>query len=143
MREYQQANTPLARQLRRNMTPWERKLWYRFLRTHVLRWQRQTPVGRYIVDFHCAKAKLVVELDGSGHYIPEQQVKDAERTRELELEGLLVLRFANNRVDHRFDAVCARVDGFLCFGVYGLCGLVWGVAAASRGAVLPCCCLAP
>ncbi|MBW3091878.1 DUF559 domain-containing protein [Bifidobacterium sp. 82T10] len=119
-----------------------RKLWYRFLRTHSLRWQRQTPVGRYIVDFYCAKAKLVVELDG-GRCTLEQQVRNAECTRELELEGLLVLRFANNRVDHRFDAVRARVDGFLCFGVYGLCGLVWGVAAASRGAVLPCCCLAP
>ncbi|KFI53739.1 endonuclease domain-containing protein [Bifidobacterium biavatii] len=110
MREYQQANTPLARQLRKNMTPWERKLWYRFLRTHTLRWQRQTPVGRYIVDFYCAKAKLVVELDGSGHYTPEQQVKDAERTQELETVGLLVLRFANNQVDYRFDTVCTRID---------------------------------
>ncbi|MBW3092205.1 DUF559 domain-containing protein [Bifidobacterium sp. 82T10] len=92
------------------MTPWERKLWYRFLRTHSLRWQRQTPVGRYIVDFYCAKAKLVVELDGRGHYMPEQQAKDTERTRELETKDLLVLRFANNQVDYQFDAVCARID---------------------------------
>lgn len=92
------------------MTPWERKLWYRFLRSHTLRWHRQTPVGKYIVDFYCASAKLVIELDGSGHYTPEQQMKDAVRTQDLEAEGLMVLRFANNQVDYRFDAVCEEID---------------------------------
>ncbi|KFI52587.1 endonuclease domain-containing protein [Bifidobacterium biavatii] len=110
MREYDKTNTPIAKQLRRNMTPWERKLWYRFLNTHMLRWQRQTPIGRYIVDFYCAKARLVVELDGGGHYTVEQQAKDAKRTKDLEAEGLLVLRFANNQVDRMFNEVCVKID---------------------------------
>ncbi|WP_152600622.1 DUF559 domain-containing protein [Bifidobacterium biavatii] len=46
---------------------YEEPLWYRFLSTHTLRWQRQTLIGRYIVDFYCAKAKLVAELDSEGH----------------------------------------------------------------------------
>ncbi|NEG88695.1 endonuclease domain-containing protein [Bifidobacterium aerophilum] len=112
MRDYNHANTPLAKQLRRTMTPWERKLWHCFLKTHKLRWQRQKPIGNRIVDFYCAKARLVVELDGGGHYTPQQRSEDARRTRELEstVEGLMVIRFANNQVDRMFDAVCTEID---------------------------------
>ncbi|MBW3092744.1 endonuclease domain-containing protein [Bifidobacterium sp. 82T10] len=110
MREYDKANMPIAKQLRRNMTPWERKLWYRFLSAYTLRGQRQTPIGRYIVDFYCAKAKLVVELDGGGHYTLEQQARDAKRTKDLEAASLLVVRFANNQVDRMFNEVCMEID---------------------------------
>ncbi|MCH9275540.1 endonuclease domain-containing protein [Bifidobacterium amazonense] len=110
MREYNRANTANARTLRRNMTPWERKLWYRFLKGHTLRWQRQTPIGDYIVDFYCAKARLAVELDGSGHYETEQQLRDELRTRNLQEQGVTVARFANNQVDRMFDAVCGQID---------------------------------
>ncbi len=72
--------TPLAKQLRREMTKEERHLWYDFLRTYPVRFSRQKGLGRYIVDFYSAKAKLVIELDGSQHYGAEQVAKDAERT---------------------------------------------------------------
>ncbi len=67
--------TPLAKQLRREMTKEERHLWYDFLRTYPVRFSRQKALGRYIVDFYSAKAKLVIELDGSQHYGAEQVQK--------------------------------------------------------------------
>ena len=59
-----------ARRLRREMTPHERKLWYLFLRKYPVKIYKQRIIGRFIVDFYCASAKLVIELDGSGHYEP-------------------------------------------------------------------------
>ena len=58
----------LARELRKNMTKEEKHLWYDFLRTYPIRFMRQKIIGRYIADFYCAKANLVIELDGSQHY---------------------------------------------------------------------------
>ncbi|MBR5490966.1 MAG: DUF559 domain-containing protein, partial [Oscillospiraceae bacterium] len=54
--------------LRKNMTKEERHLWYDFLKSFPLQFKRQKPIGPYIVDFYCPKARLVVELDGSQHY---------------------------------------------------------------------------
>ena len=54
---YNRKNVPLAKQLRRDMTPWERKLWYQFLRTFTPRFQRQKPIGGYIADFYCTKTR--------------------------------------------------------------------------------------
>ena len=88
MKAYDKKNIPLAKELRKNMTPWERKLWYEFLRYYPVRFQRQKAIGAYIADFYCAKARLVVELDGSQHYEPEQAEKDIQRTVELEKMGL-------------------------------------------------------
>ena len=110
MREYNKANIPLAKKLRREMTPWERKLWYLFLRAYPIRFQRQKTIGDYIVDFYCAKANLVVELDGGGHYTPEQTEKDCLRTRELENMGLKVIRVCNLDVDKNFYGVCTFID---------------------------------
>ena len=61
------------------MTPWERKLWFDFLRNYPVRFQRQKAIGDHIVDFYCAKAGLVIELDGGGHYTPEQAEKDLQK----------------------------------------------------------------
>lgn len=110
MRAYNKANVPLARQLRKNMTPWERKLWYTFLRTYPVRFQRQKPLGGYIADFYCASARLVIELDGGGHYVPGQAQKDAQRTADLAGAGLKVLRFSNLDIDQNFYAVCTAID---------------------------------
>ena len=60
--------TPRARELRKNMTPEERHLWYDFLRTYPVRFLRQKVVGEYILDFYCASVKLAVEVDGTQHY---------------------------------------------------------------------------
>ena len=92
------------------MTREERKLWYQFLRLYPVRFYRQKVLGRYIADFYCAKAKLVIELDGSQHYEEEGQEKDALRTRYLEGYDLKVLRIANNQVTENFEGVCSYID---------------------------------
>ena len=92
------------------MTPWERKLWYEFLRKYPIRFQRQKAIGNYIADFYCAKARLVVELDGGGHYITEQIKKDTIRTKELESMNLTILRICNLDIDHNFSGVCEYID---------------------------------
>ena len=101
---------PLAKSLRKNMTPWERKLWYDFLRNYPVRFQRQKAIGNYIADFYCAKAGLVIELDGGGHYTAEQTEKDAFRTKELESMNLRVLRICNLDIDRNFSGVCEYID---------------------------------
>ena len=110
MKEYNKENIPLAKTLRKNMTPWERKLWYLCLRNYPIRFQRQKAIGNYIVDFYCAKAKLVVELDGGGHYSAEQLQKDSFRTKELESMDLTVLRICNLDIDRNFSGVCEYID---------------------------------
>ena len=110
MKAYNKANIPLAKELRKGMTPWERKLWYDFLRLYPIRFQRQKAIGTYIVDFYCAKARLVIELDGGGHYTPEQAQSDTIRTKELESMGLTVLRFCNLDIDRNFSGVCEAID---------------------------------
>ena len=82
-----------ARALRRAMTPWERKLWYCFLRTHPAKFYKQHTFGPYIVDFCCPRSKIVIELDGSQHYLPEGQASDADRNARLKAQGFDVLRF--------------------------------------------------
>ena len=100
----------LSQELRKNQTKEESLLWNQFLRGYPMRFRRQYIIGNYIVDFYCHRAKLVVELDGSQHYDPEQQKKDVERTRYLESQGLKVLRFSNLDVTGRFRGVCEAID---------------------------------
>ena len=99
-----------ATQLRNNATPEENKLWYEFLRTYPVRFNRQRIVENYILDFYCAKAKLAVELDGSQHYENESLKNDVRRTEHLERLGLYVLRFSNSDVNNSFYEVCTEID---------------------------------
>ena len=110
MKSYNKNNIPIAKTLRKNMTPWERKLWYEFLRLYPIRFQRQKAVGNYIVDFYCAKARLIIELDGGGHYTETQAAKDNFRTNELESMNLTVLRICNLDIDNNFSGVCEHID---------------------------------
>ena len=100
----------LAKQLRKNQTKEERHLWYDFLRRYPVRFIRQKIIGRYIVDFYCAKANLVIELDGSQHYESEGKAHDAERTAFLQEYGIKVLRIPNNEVSKNFRGVCEYID---------------------------------
>ena len=109
---------PLAKQLRREMTKEERHLWYAFLRGYPVRFSRQKVLGSYIADFYCAKAKLVIELDGSQHYEEENPKKDAERTAFLEGYGLTVLRIPNNEIWQNFSGICDYIDA----AVKRMCG---------------------
>jgi very-short-patch-repair endonuclease len=101
-----------ARELRRELTPAEKKLWA-YLRGDQLdgwHWRKQHAVGTYIVDFFCAKAKLVIEVDGDTHAEPEQAAYDAERTRWLtEEKGYTVIRFTNHEVFQQTEAVVSQV----------------------------------
>ena len=110
MKEYNKANIPLAKTLRKNMTPWERKLWYVFLHNYPVRFQKQKAIGNYIADFYCAKARLIIELDGGGHYMPEQAEKDEQRTNELNAMNLTVVRICNLDIDRNFYGVCEYID---------------------------------
>ena len=92
------------------MTKEERHLWYDYLRSHPTKFYRQKVIGPYIVDFYCAKAKLVIELDGSQHYEEINAEKDAERTAFLEGYGLTVIRIPNNEVMRNFRGVCEYID---------------------------------
>ena len=101
---------PLAKQLRKEMTREERHLWYDFLRSYPIRFSRQKVLGRYIVDFYSAEAKLVIELDGSQHYGFDGMEHDRARSAYLESQGLLVLRFSNLDVLRQFENVCSEID---------------------------------
>lgn len=94
-RKYNSHLVKNAKQLRKNMTKEERHLWYDFLRDYSVKFTRQKMLGRYIADFYCASAKLVVELDGSQHYRDEVMKKDEERTEFLNLYDIKVVRIVN------------------------------------------------
>ena len=99
-----------ARKLRREMTPHERKLWFLFLQKYPVKIYKQRIVGSFIVDFYCAPAKLVIEIDGSQHYEEQGIAYDAERTAYLESLGLKVIRYSNRDIDRNFSAVCEQID---------------------------------
>ena len=101
---------PYAKELRKNATPWERKLWFYFLKDYDIRFQRQKVIGNFIVDFYCHKAKLVIELDGGGHFFVNQMDYDEKRNEILEKKSLKVLRFSNVEIDKNFYEVCSIID---------------------------------
>ena len=108
--KYNKQLVPFAKQLRKGMTKEERRLWYDFLRTYSLRFSRQKVLGKYIADFYCAEAKLVIELDGSQHFESIQAKKGAKRTAFLEEYGLTVIRITNNEVTSNFRGVCEYIE---------------------------------
>lgn len=102
--------TQNARTLRKNMTKEESRLWYDFLRNYPLRFMRQRPIDRFVVDFYCAKAKLVIELDGGQHFDEAGKMADDERDRVLATYGVRVLRIPNSEIQRNFVGVCERID---------------------------------
>ena len=101
---------PFAKQLRKEMTKEERKLWYDFLRSYPVRFSRQKVLGKYIADFYSADAKLVIELDGAQHYEDRNAEKDTDRTVFLAGYGLTVIRIPNNEISNNFRGVCDYID---------------------------------
>ena len=95
-----------AQKLRREMTKEERRLWYGFLKQLPVTVHRQKVIGPFIVDFYCAAAKLVIELDGSQHYEDEGSASDRERDRALNRLGITVVRYSNDDVRRNFGGVC-------------------------------------
>ena len=108
MRHLGNANLrPFAQKLRRDMTKEERRLWYDFLKSLPVTFNRQKVIGPYIVDFFCASANLIIELDGSQHYEADGIASDRERDRALARLGITVVRYSNDDVNRHFDEVCA------------------------------------
>ena len=99
-----------AKELRKTMTPWEIKLWTCFLRNYPVRFQRQKVIDNYIVDFYCAKARIVIELDGGGHYTEEQRKYDEQCTEIHKKYQLQLIRICNIDIDNNFDNVCEYID---------------------------------
>ena len=99
--------TENAKRLRKNMTKEERHLWYDFLKGLPLTVNRQKVIGPYIVDFYCAEARTVIELDGSQHYESAGHFQDTIRDEYLSQLGITVLRYSNAEVNRCFDEVCA------------------------------------
>ena len=101
--------TGIARRLRRDQTDAERVLWFRLRDRRLAGWKfrRQAPIDRYVVDFVCADARLIVELDGGQH--TERAEQDAARTAILQSMGYLVLRFWDNDVLANTDGVVETI----------------------------------
>ena len=100
-----------ARANRQRMTDAEVRLWYRLrpMRAHGLAFRRQSPLGAYIVDFECRRAKLCIELDGAQHSMTDALTHDAERTAWLQSQGYQVLRFWNHDVLKQTDIVVDQI----------------------------------
>jgi cyclase len=103
-----------ARHLRNHLTDAEVKLWG-YLRTKPFgyKFRRQHPIGIYIVDFYCHAYKLIIEVDGSIHNIPEIQQADLARQLSLETDGLQVIRFSNKEIFWNIENVINRINNIL------------------------------
>ena len=101
-----------ARQLRKRMTPAEKRLWeaLRNRRLAGLKFRRQHPYSTFILDFYCPQYGLVVEVDGGIHEYAQQASQDAERTAYLNTQGIRVIRFRNEEISHGFPGVLRRIS---------------------------------
>ncbi|MBP3396240.1 MAG: DUF559 domain-containing protein [Clostridia bacterium] len=98
-----------AQTLRKNMTPEERHLWYDFLKKLPITVNRQKNIGNYIADFFIASKRIVIEIDGSQHGLPENKQVDRERDADFARLGIQVLRYTNVDIQKRFYAVCEDI----------------------------------
>ncbi|MBR2381558.1 MAG: DUF559 domain-containing protein [Clostridia bacterium] len=103
---YNKTYVPLAQQLRKEMTPEEKHLWYDFLKKLPCTVNRQKNIGNFIVDFYIASKNIVIEIDGRQHDMPENNEKDSERDFELSKLGIKVLRYTNKSINKNFSDVC-------------------------------------
>ena len=114
---HNKAYVPLAQQLRKEMTPEEKHLWYDFLKKLPCTVNRQKNIGNYIVDFYIASKNIVIEIDGIQHNMTELNEKDSERDFELSKLGIKVLRYTNRSINKNFNDVCNDILAHL--------GLTW------------------
>ena len=102
-----------SRTLRKEMTEEERKLWYCFLKDCPIQFYRQRVFERYIADFYCPSAHLVVEVDGSQHYEVEAEKADKKRDEYFYGLGITVLRFSNLQINRRFGEVKKTIYDYI------------------------------
>jgi very-short-patch-repair endonuclease len=111
MLQYSRHLKKYSRRLRKEMTEAERVLWSRIRGRQLrgLQVYRQKPIGRFVVDFYCPKAKLVIELDGGQHYTEELRAKDETRDRYMMTQGLKTLRFSDKEVFENLTGVLEEI----------------------------------
>ena len=109
--DYNRKLKDVSQNLRSNMTEAESILWRRIRRGWIKKMQfyRQKPIGRYIVDFYCPKAKLIIEIDGGQHYEVINIKADRIKTEYLEKSGFKVLRFTNIDVLKNLENVLNKI----------------------------------
>jgi len=104
----------IAKKLRNNPTPQEKIMWQLLRKKNFngLKFSRQYPIGKYIVDFVCRRKKLVIELDGGQHNQIEHIIYDNERTKYIESKGFKIVRFWNNEIDTNLEGVYQKLKEF-------------------------------
>ena len=107
---YEHKNIEFAKKMRKDPTAQENHLWYDFLAKYKPRFQRQKPIDKFIVDFYCSKAKLIIEIDGAQHYSEKGMKKDEIRTEKLAERDLIVIRIPNWQINNNFNRVCEYID---------------------------------
>jgi very-short-patch-repair endonuclease len=99
-----------ARELRQPQTPAEATLWQHLRNRNLqFKFRRQHPIDFFIIDFYCADAKLLIEIDGESHFQQTQMEYDRTRTEYLEALGYKVIRFTNDDVRDNIQAVISRI----------------------------------
>lgn len=102
-----------SRDLRNNMTPAEKKLWFDYLRKIPIKVHRQRPMGNFIVDFYVPSKKMIIEVDGEVHNSFDAKIRDQERTWFLQENDLCVIRFSNDQVMNNFKKTCKAISDHL------------------------------
>ena len=104
-----------AKELRNKLTDAEILLWERFLKgkPENYKFRRQHPLGLYIADFYCHKLKLVIEVDGKIHERIDIALNDKERQKNIEANGIVVMRFTNDEILKQLDTVIERIKIFI------------------------------
>ena len=100
-----------ARQMRKEPTQEEKRMWYMLLQGMKPRFLRQRVIGNYIVDFYCPTLKMVIEIDGEQHYLEENQEYENKRTKYIEGLGIKILRFYNSDINRKIRDVEKTVVG--------------------------------
>jgi len=109
MYPYNQELTKFAKELRKNMTPEEKHLWYDFLKLLPMTVKRQYVVGNYILDFFIPSVNIAIELDGSQHYEPDAREADEKRDSVLASLGISVIRYSNSQINKNFNGVITDI----------------------------------
>jgi very-short-patch-repair endonuclease len=101
----------LARELRKTETEAEKKLWSHLNKNQLLglQFRRQHPISRFVADFYCPKLKLIIEVDGSIHDIPEYQAHDIGRSEVLSDFGITIIRFTNEQILLEIDSTLKQI----------------------------------
>jgi Uncharacterized protein conserved in bacteria len=101
----------LAKELRKLETEAERQLWNRLNKNQIigLQFRRQHPINQFIADFYCPKIKLIIEVDGSIHELPEYQSHDIGRSEILNDFGITVIRFTNEQIIEQIDSTVEEI----------------------------------